>query len=221
MSTTTLLDRSTTPPMLMRYAMVHDAMVRDAERLQRALAGPVALARARGLVAWFDRFTAEIVHHHEREDDLVFPAVAARAPHLAGPAAELAAEHAVLDAAMRDLTTALQQLTVRVAGCEREQAAAAAARFASVLVDHLRREEAVVLDAIAAVYTLQEYEDLERRLLKETPRRLLAFEAPWVLDGLPDAQRREVLSIAPLPLRVLYRTMFEPAYVKLTAALVA
>ena len=62
---------------------------------------------------------------------------------------------------------------------------------------------------------------IERELLKATPKRVIAFELPFAFDGLdPDEVAAELANL-PLPLRTLYRLVWEPAYRRLTAPLAA
>jgi hypothetical protein len=62
---------------------------------------------------------------------------------------------------------------------------------------------------------------VERSLLKGTSIGHLAFEVPWVLDGLPAEEIAELKAEAPAALRVLHRFVFAPRYARVTAPLLA
>jgi len=47
----------------------------------------------------------------------------------------------------------------------------------------------------------------------------LAFEAPWVLDGLPPEEFAAIAADVPVALRVLYYLAFRPRYRRLAAVL--
>src|SRR3954470_12696103 len=120
------------PPALYAYAAMHQAMHRDAERLVRTLAaGP---ADAAELERWWQRFRDVIVRHHVREDDLIWPALAAADPTFEADVASMHEDHAELDDAMAqvDATLAAQ----RLAGRTLVEALAAATTFQRVLTEH-------------------------------------------------------------------------------------
>src|SRR3954466_14278733 len=127
------------PPALYGYAAMHQAMHRDAERLVRTLAaGPADSAE---MERWWQRFRDVIVRHHVREDDLIWPALAAADPTFEADVASMHEDHAELDDAMArvDVTLAARPL----AGTALQEASAAAAAFQRVLTEHIGREEYV------------------------------------------------------------------------------
>ena len=68
-------------------------------------------------------------------------------------------------------------------------------------------------------FTAATWAELEDQLLKATPKRLIAFELPFAFDGTDPVRAAEQMATCPLPLRVLYRFVWEPAYRRLTAPL--
>ncbi|UDY36733.1 hemerythrin domain-containing protein [Dermatobacter hominis] len=178
------LDRQALPDFLVLFAAMHDAMRRDAARLERAIRDvapeqPAVLA----LRAWWQRYADVIVHHHHREDELVWPALEARAPEFAAAQAPLHVDHDALDLAMSAVDTALAAMAARPEADEvRRGATDAAAAFRSLLLDHLRREESLAFPLLARTYTAEEYEALEQQMRKGSSLRQIAFEVPWVLD---------------------------------------
>src|SRR3954463_7708136 len=101
------------PPALFGYAAMHRAMHRDAERLVRTLASGAADSAA--LERWWLRFRDVILRHHVREDDLIWPALAAADPTFEADVAAMHKDHAELDGAMArlDATLAAQRLAGR------------------------------------------------------------------------------------------------------------
>ena len=83
---TTSLVPEELPDFLEGIIVVHGAMRRDAGRLPLA-AGTVTNADgARALQRWFARFAREVEHHHQREDDVVWPMlVEGESPNAASP----------------------------------------------------------------------------------------------------------------------------------------
>src|SRR4051794_9431172 len=161
------------PPDLYGYAAMHLGMQRDAARLVRTLDGtPADPAR---LERWWTAYRDVIVRHHTREDDLIWPALAAADPTFADDIAAMHEDHDELDAVMDRLDAALTALPHQPDTLDEARNAAAA--FARVLADHLAREEAVAFHRLAE-HTLL-WADLERRIDKQARIREAAFEFPW------------------------------------------
>ncbi len=211
------VDRDTLPDFLMLFASLHDAMRRDAARLEAAVAG-VDPSAVQPLRSWWHRFAAVITHHHHREDDVVWPALEARAPGFAADAAPLHEDHEALDRAMGAVRTTLAALEPgQDAEWARRDAFRAVIDFRSILVDHLAREEALAFPLLVATYTAEEYAELERQLRRGTSLRAAAFEVPWVLDGASP----RVLALAdealPGPMRACLHLWWERSYRRIAA----
>src|SRR3954452_24607320 len=86
------------PPALYGYAAMHLAMCRDAARLTRTL-GATPADRA-ALAGWWAHFRDVIVRHHQREDSLIWPALAEADPTFLDDIATMHADHNELDATM-------------------------------------------------------------------------------------------------------------------------
>jgi iron-sulfur cluster repair protein YtfE (RIC family) len=197
---------------LQTFAAMHAAMRRDAARLTTALAGP-GPEPSPALRAWWDRFAAVIVRHHEREDTIVWPELLRRDPGFAAESVVLEADHAELDEAMAAVGAAL-------AGDGRAGAARAAGTFATVLTDHLAREEAAAFPRLTACFTAEEWAEIEHRLSEGTPLPHLAFELPWVLDGMDAELRAVARTMLPAPVRALNALVFAPRYRRIVRPLV-
>jgi hypothetical protein len=198
------------PEFLQGFARIHNAMRRDAQRLPEAIAATGNDTAA--VLGWYRCFRAALETHHQREDTILWPELLRRDPSFADANFVLAKDHHELDIALEAV-----ELTLQGDG----DAAAAARRLGDVLVDHLAREEAAAFPRIAACFTAAEYEQIERGFLKGTSLRHLAFEVPWVLDGLSEAEFAEVKASAPRALVLLHRFVFAPRYAKTAAPLLA
>jgi hemerythrin-like domain-containing protein len=200
------------PPDLYGYAAMHLGMQRDAARLERTLAaGP---RDAAALSRWWQQFRDVIVRHHVREDDLIWPALAAADETFAAEVAEMHDDHAELDAAMARLDHALSSLPLWEAMLD--EARAAAASFRQVLADHLAREEEVAFHRLAARPQL--WADLERRIDDQVRIREATFEFPWVLDGLHPTRAAHLWPRVPRLARPIVRRRWQPRYARLVTA---
>ena len=87
------------------------------------------------------------------------------------------------------------------------------------LDEHLDREEAAAFPRIARSFTAEEYHELEEELRKGLSLPALAFEAPWVMEGLPAEQTAAMIGSVPMVLQVLYYVAFRPRYRHIAAIL--
>jgi hypothetical protein len=217
---TTTMDHTTLPAFLEGFAAMHDAMRRDADRLPRAAAGVRTKADAVALGRWYARFRATIEHHHEREDAVVWPELGRRDPSFEDAQPELLEDHHRLDLALEAMTAGLAD---RSSGRTNTNDAmvAAATSLGELLVDHLAREEAAAFPRIAVEFSSAEYEAIERQLLKGMTLASLAFEVPWVLEGMDTARFESMRSEAPIVIRVLHRLVFRRRYELVAAPVLA
>jgi hypothetical protein len=207
-------------PDLTRYLLAHEAMRRSARELAHALnhLDPADRRRARALRWWCDGFIGELHAHHTVEDELFFPALAARVPTFAEEHdAALATEHEELDAVMTALQAAVRGLADGVDVAGHLTAATARAEELSAFLDHhLGIEDDDVLPLFARHFTGEEYERLDDQALKSIGPRQLLFTVPWaVCAGDPDTQA-QVLADAPPPVRAIW-VLTRRRYVRRTA----
>lgn len=210
-----LAPRDTLPLKLGSYAAIHDAILRDLARLEcrigRAAAGVGPELDRAGLQRWWARFERNIEHHHEREDDLVFPRLVARGAVL--DLAALGDDHDVLDVLMADVRAHLAD------GPAGELATLATALRAH-MDDHLAREEQEVFPAVDAHFTVEEYAALEAEMREGLPLREMAFTLPWIEDELHPRLLAHLYHDLPAPLLLLDRLVWQRRYARTAAPLV-
>jgi hemerythrin-like domain-containing protein len=200
------------PPDLYGYAAMHLGMHRDAARLERTLAaGP---RDAAALARWWQQFRDVIVRHHVREDDLIWPALAAADETFADEVAEMQDDHAELDAAMARLDHALSSLPLWAPTID--EARDAAASFRQVLADHLAREEEVAFHRLAARPQL--WAEIDEQILREVTVREAAFELPWLHDALDRGRSAYLMRKVPAFARPIARWLWQPRYTRVVAA---
>src|SRR5215472_9553842 len=150
--------------------IVHTALRRDLAHAQTALTEPPYPDRAQraALSAHLRWLVGFLHHHHEAEDDYLYPMVRAANPgaiQTAMAAAERAAERYARSADAR------------------EELAAELGTLSGVLLPHLRREEDDMMPVVSASITEQQWRDWEQTAAKP-PRRELPFTANWLMDSL-------------------------------------
>jgi hemerythrin-like domain-containing protein len=207
--TATTATRQRSRPDLTLVTLIHQALRADAARLATALAaaGPADRpGRITGIGAFYGQYRDQLALHHRHEDELFFPALAARAGADAMHLGELAAQHEKLDAALAAVSDRLAALADPGGDFTADQARAASALAAmtGLLTAHLALEEQHALPLFETEIPAAQYKQLEARARKDTPRAQARFLFPWVVAHASPGQRAELFRSAP-PLRLLYR----------------
>jgi hypothetical protein len=197
------------PPALYGYAGMHRAMRRDAARLVALLADEANPAR---VAEWWGHYSAVIVRHHEREDELVWPAISSVDPSFGADIEPMHEDHALLDEVMARVGGALGARRTGAVG----QAQHVAAEFRDVLDGHLDREERVAFHRLAA--HPQMWARVERRIERAMRPREAAFEIPWLHDGFDEVRSAYLRRRVPLVVRPVLDHVWTPRYRRLVAA---
>lgn len=206
MSTTTAASRQSRPDLTF-VTVIHQALRSDAERLGTALAavGPGDRVRAAGIARYYGQYREQLALHHRHEDELFFPALAARVGADAMHLDELTAQHEALDAALADVSGRLAALADPAGDFAAGQAGAtsALAAMTGLLTAHLALEEQYALPLYESEITAAENKRLEARARKATPWARTRFQIPWLIAHASPGQRAALFRSAP-PLRLLY-----------------
>ena len=200
------------PPDLYGYAAMHLGMHRDAARLVRSLETTPRDATA--LARWWGHYRDVIVRHHEREDDIIWPALAAADPSFSVEIASMHDDHDELDRAMGRLGVALAAR--RLAGSALLEARDAARCFQQVLLDHVAREEAVAFHRLAARPRM--WAEIDEQLARGVGVREAAFHVPWMHDSLEPTKSTYLMKKVPAFARPIARRLWQPRYARLVAA---
>ena len=97
------MSRAPSKPDLTFVTLIHQSLRADSARLAATIAelGPSdRQGRLPGVRAFFGQYREQLILHHSHEDELFFPALAARAGASTMHLSELAAQHEALDAAL-------------------------------------------------------------------------------------------------------------------------
>jgi hemerythrin-like domain-containing protein len=188
--------------------LTHRAMRHSTHRLHAAVASlePEDRRRARAIARWFDGFTGELHHHHGVEDDIAFPALAARVPAFEHHAEELADDHEHLDRLIGALTGGLRGL----AGHEpwtalHEEAVALTAELRDHLDQHLDHEDADIVPLLARHFTAEEFAQQHDEAVKRLSPRQMLFTVPWLGWCITPDEREALFASSPRLLRIVWR----------------
>lgn len=201
----TVTSPAPSPADLRGYRAIHTALRGAAHAM--AAAAPTLTAGEPGRLAAFRAYwkgyAGEVLAHHTTEDDVVFPELVRRIPHLADLMARADDDHHHLDELMEDVTAALGAISE---GAGPERAAALLGQVAEHMDEHLDMEDRDLLPLIEVSFTQEEYEELEKRALEIVGLGAqAAFTIPFLAASVDDETRAALLGDAPLPVRVLLR----------------
>jgi hypothetical protein len=195
-------------PDLLFVTLIHQALRIDAGRLAAALAAVGSGDRpgqVAGIGAFYGQYRAQLALHHDHEDELFFPALAARVGADAMHLGELTGQHHALDAALQAVADRLAVLADPAGdfAAGHASAASALAAMTELLAAHLTLEERYALPLYESEMPAAENRKLEARVRKTTPLARARFLIPWVIAHASSDQRTALFRSAP-PLRIFY-----------------
>ena len=204
---------------------MHKAMRVDSKRLITAVdampAGDIQHAAALGRA--FAAIVGLIHDHHWTEDDVMYPFLLERVRTFEGDAIRLENDHVELDAAMARINARFRllahQLSARLWQDTRSHLRDDAAAFNQVLVDHLNREEAVVLPPFESMLSEADQHTLQKREAKLSTYHHMRMAVPWVLANATPEEAANLRAAAPRLLGVIQDRVWEPQFARLVEPL--
>lgn len=169
--------------------VIHDVHRRGTSLLASAATDPGVPADALAALRTF--VVAQLHHHHESEDGDLWPRLIAAEPQLADGLAALSVDHERLATALDDMAA------TRSDGADRTALVEGATAVRDLVHAHLDREEALLLPALRAHVSDDEWDAFAARTIASAPR-----EGTELLIGLLDlvATPQEVESVLrPMP----------------------
>jgi hemerythrin-like domain-containing protein len=211
-----------TQPDLIFVTLIHQALRADGPRLQATVASlqrDDPAARVAGAREYFERYRDQLVAHHTHEDELFFPALAARVGADRMHRDELVSQHGELGGVLQEIGDGLAAMAGSDGdfSANRTRAAGALSTMVDHLTVHLDLEERTALPLVVSDMPVAEYAELEAKARKATPREQSAFMIPWLAGHATPEQRKEWFRTAP-PLRIVER-LNRGRYRRLEAAL--
>jgi hypothetical protein len=199
----------TAHPDLLGYHLLHQGMRADTARLQTAVDGltePERTRRGASVARWYAGFLGEFDHHHMVEDDILFPALAARCESFRTLLPRLHEEHERLERALNAVSSDLGALRDPAVSWSiaHPRARRSVETAGAELNGHLDYEDSSVLPLFEAHMSAVDYGELEQQAARSLPRAQIAFSVPWLLSQADPTERRHLLQGAPFVLRLLW-----------------
>ncbi|QSB16797.1 hemerythrin domain-containing protein [Natronosporangium hydrolyticum] len=194
------------PDHVLSFGLLHVAMRRDARRLVN-----VAAALSPGVTRWWEVVRTVIDWHHRSEDTVLWPELRRRIPGFTAQEARMHGDHEELERSMDEVSASLNS------GRDADTHAAVALRFESVLREHLRTEESLVLPIFTDTLSRSDYLGIERRVLATAPLPVLSVLQPWMSDSVDRRTAGRMAAAVPPPVRLISRTILRRRYQRLAA----
>jgi hemerythrin-like domain-containing protein len=204
---------------------MHKAMRADSQRLIRAVdtlpTGDIHQAEALGRA--FAAIVGLIHDHHWTEDDVMYPFLLDRVKTFEHDAIRLENDHVELDAAMARINARFRLLAHQLSAAlwqdTRSHLLDEAAAFNRVLVDHLDREEDLVIPPFESMISEAEQHTLQKKEATLSTYRHMRLAVPWVLANATPEEEKYLRTTAPRLLGVIQDRVWEPQFVRLMAPL--
>jgi hemerythrin-like domain-containing protein len=159
-------------------------------------------------------------HHHQNEDELLWPRLLQRAPLDGAMAERMQAQHNVIGELLARAEAALPAWQRTARAGDRDALAGDLGELHARLEEHLDEEETHILPIVGQTITPTEWDELAERGFAAMPkRRALVFLGHILESASPDERSRFLLKRVPPPVRLLYRLIGRRAFTHETAAL--
>jgi len=185
---------------------IHRAVRRDVSRLSAALAEGKGTP-AGAVQAYWSVTAAQLHHHHEFEDTVVWPLMGERlGARVDGLLARNGHEHQVMAAAMEQFVAAFS-----TASTDTAPARAALGQMEVAIETHLAHEEADVLPLIPEAFTMDDIAFFQAEDAKTNAANVFL---PWMLDDAPEADVAFFTGAMPAPVREQLESAWMPQWLQ-------
>lgn len=192
--------------------VIHGAVRRDLDRLADALgsARDGDTERAGDLHRAYAHLHAQLKHHHEQEDRLVFPALS-RLGVDTSLIDDMDGEHHAMSDALATTATAMRQYAATGASTDAAAARESVEETRIVVERHLQHEESELEPLLVRHLESPEWKQVEKALRKARPTALGGFFA-WLTDGMQPEHRTYLRSTVPAPVVAVFSRVFGRSY---------
>ena len=213
---------STAQPIDVRdMAIVHRTFrnaYEESARLVRAAPSP-SPGRVTFLADHIDFGIAALHHHHEGEDELLYPKLIQRVPEQAPMTEQVEHEHLAIKTALEAASAACAAWRQRPSAETGEALAAALDHLNAVVQPHLDDEENKVVPLAAVTLTQREWDAMGKQGVAWIPRNKRGIAFGMILVPLGDADRAYLMRSLPAPVRMLYPFLIERPWTKYASTL--
>lgn len=173
---------------------------------------PGDTARARVLAEHATDVTAALHLHHPSEDEVLWPRLMHRTSLHIELVHRMARQHEQVGEHLERIESLLERWAQKADPDQRDALASAFGAASIVLGEHLDQEEREILPLVSAHFTAAEWGELGQRMHAAMSRRAMLKFLGMVLEDATPAERRQMVSVLPLPARVMWRSIGHRRY---------
>lgn len=197
---------SATPIDVRDMRIIHQTFRRAYEEAAQLVRAPnPSPSRVTFLADHIDFGLMMLHHHHEGEDELLYPLLVERVPDHAARTSQIDHEHQIV---RESIDTAKSRCSTWRDAPSQESAEALAAsldELNSRLLPHLDNEEREIVPMAAVTVTQKEWDSLGKHGVAAIPGNMKLIAFGMILEPLNDVDRAYMLSALPGPVRLIYR----------------
>lgn len=187
------------------FTMIHGCLRRATAAIVRAVPTIHAadMRRARAFQRYWQGFTLELEHHHTVEDEIFYPALAARSPEAAAHLERIEADHHRIDELMAEAADSVVAVAER-----RTHAMLRVGPFEeldALLAGHLDFEDAELVPLFPEHFDHEEYEAMTQGAMKALSPKQALFTVPFIGDQALPEEFARILPTAPAVFRLIHR----------------
>ena len=190
----------------------------ESAQLVRANPTPSA-ARVAFLSDHIDFGLTMLHHHHESEDELLYPLLIERAPEQAASTAKAEEQHQAIGDTIDTASTACATWRRQPSTETGEVLAAALDTLNATLQPHLDDEEREVVPLAAVTLTQAEWDAVGEHSRAQIPRSKMPIAFGMITEPLDESDSAYMKSHLPAPVRLLYGILIQRPWTKYAATL--
>ncbi|MTD15002.1 hypothetical protein GIS00_13745 [Nakamurella sp. YIM 132087] len=188
--------------------VIHHGLRRDLRRVQEVLRRPTSLRRRVAMIEHLRWMLEQLHHHHEAEDEIIWPVVLRHHPDLESLSEQMEAEHDRLSWAIERLHATLDTWSSSGDAEDRAAVRRAAHDLTVVLEPHLQHEETVAMPALSARLTDAQWAEIDKKLHRLGSPSQMARQIFWMLDDLDDKRTEVLRSVFPKAITSVLTALF-------------
>lgn len=169
-------------------------------------------ARAAVLVEFLGQLTTALHHHHEGEDELMWPRLLERAPVDSALILRMEEQHERIAELYRQADRSAAEFAADPAPAVRDALADVLTELNDALGEHLHDEEAHILPLVERVITVAEWQALAERGRAGIPKDKQLVFMGFLLDANTPERGQAMLASAPAPARLAWALLGRRAF---------
>ncbi len=207
---------TSTKPDVQEMVIVHRMFRREYRFASVLVRGVAAGDRTRAAVvaAHLSELTVLLHHHHQGEDDLVWPRLHARTPMSSELVHRMESQHEQVGELLGRLDELLPAWAAEPGLPQRESLAETLDALAPALEAHLDEEEREILPLVEQHLTAAEWNELGERAVAAIPKARMMVLLGYILEGTSPSERQTMLGVLPPPVRLIYKAVGQRKHVK-------